>query len=269
MTPASVPPSTAAAPYRSSTGTMPEVNIGRSRSMSASSSPPAPPTMTTVGRGGSRPKMPTAEGRSSTSVTSSARAKAPSGKSICCGDITRRPGGTRLCDRAPRRNAGKPGRPTPGSRLVAAHCGGQQRAGRTLTWRSLLLRDAPGGRELTSRRCAGPGCRPLLGRAALLAHHDPRVFRRHWLSIGGVHLRRRDRDSGAPIDQARPRLGRVEEIVGSPLPQRRHDGKQPASHLGEDVFVVQAGFADRNGLEHAERHQPLQARRQNRFRQFG
>ena len=96
-----------------------------------------------------------------------------------------------------------------------------------------------------------PALRPLLTRAVWLTRHDPCVCRHDRLSISGEHCHQRDRGLGATIDQAGARLGLVEEIVGAPLPQRRHHGKKPLSHLGQDVLVVQAGFAERDLLEDA------------------
>ena len=39
------------------------------------------------------------------------------------------------------------------------------------------------------------------------------------------------------------------------------------SHLGEDVFVVETGFAGRDGVEYAQRYQPVQALRGDRLSQ--
>ena len=78
-----------------------------------------------------------------------------------------------------------------------------------------------------------PALRSLLTRAVWLTRHDPCVCRHDRLSISGEHCHQRDRGLGATIDQAGPRLGLVEQVVGTPLPQRRHYGKQTFSHLGE------------------------------------
>jgi hypothetical protein len=64
--------------------------------------------------------------------------------------------------------------------------------------------------RISDRRAAD---RRLVTDAVWPTNNGLRVFGREWLAISRLHTHRRDRNLGAPIDQAWPRFGVVEEVI--------------------------------------------------------